>query len=109
VTIITSADGLTWQRRDSGTPGLLHGIAYGRGKFVAVGLAGLVLTSSNGMVWSEQDSGKLASLRSVTFGNDIFVAGRSLRSYSNVPRWSGLERGLFWRGRLALLRRVFQR
>jgi len=35
----TSTDGITWTKRDSGTPFSLCAIAYGKGLFVAVGNA----------------------------------------------------------------------
>src|SRR5206468_4335646 len=35
--ILTSADGVTWVQRHSGTAEALNGIAYGNGQFVAVG------------------------------------------------------------------------
>lgn len=52
----------------------LWGVAYGRGRYVAVGMNGLVLTSEDGRTWEpvllEVDS----NLWGVAFGQDLFVA-----------------------------------
>ena len=87
-TIITSADGLTWQRRDSGTAGLLHGITYGRGKFVAVGLAGLVLTSPAGNHLETAGREKTCVVSQRHFRQRRFCGSGPLRSHSNVAEWS---------------------
>ena len=42
-TILTSPDGVTWTRQESGTPNNLDGIAYGSGSFVAVGMNGTIV------------------------------------------------------------------
>jgi hypothetical protein len=44
-TLLTSLDGLTWQRVGSGTNRGLDGVTYGGGRFVAVGRYGVILTS----------------------------------------------------------------
>lgn len=41
--IVTSPDGVTWTRRDSGTPSNLTGVTYGDGAFVAVGSSGTII------------------------------------------------------------------
>jgi len=43
-TILTSPDGITWTLQTSGTSNTLYGIAYGNGRFVAVG-ENVILTS----------------------------------------------------------------
>lgn len=63
-----------WHIRDSGTDKDLHGVAYGQGRFVAVGEAGTILESPDGVTWSTVDSGTEARLDAVAFGNDVFVA-----------------------------------
>jgi hypothetical protein len=41
-----------WTIVDSGTKSDLSAAAYGRGKFIVVGLDGTILTSSDGRTWS---------------------------------------------------------
>ena len=43
--ILTSADGITWTERDSGTANSLLGVTCGDGTFVAVGEGGIILQS----------------------------------------------------------------
>jgi hypothetical protein len=54
--------------------GELAGVAYGKGLYVAVGSAGMLLTSSDGAHWTYQASGTLANLQGVTYGGGRFVA-----------------------------------
>ena len=60
-TILTSADGISWTVRTSGTTDDLVGVAYGNGTFVAVGSSfntvdgsynGTILTSADGITWT---------------------------------------------------------
>ena len=45
-----------------------HGVTYGNGVFIAVGIDGTILTSSdNGTTWTSMSSGTTASLYEVTF------------------------------------------
>ncbi len=44
-TFLTSRDGVTWTRRDSGTGQPLFGVTYGNGTFVAVGYNGTIIHS----------------------------------------------------------------
>ena len=46
-TIVTSADGVNWLLRQSGTQIVLNAIAYGNGHFVAVGDHGTILQSGS--------------------------------------------------------------
>jgi len=54
--ILSSEDGATWTVRANGyccsNPSLVWGLAYGSGRFVAVGHFGGVATSTNGIHWS---------------------------------------------------------
>jgi len=66
-----------WSPQDSGTTETLHGVAYGKGVFVAVGEAGTILRSTDyGQTWQSRSSEEVtvAGLRSVAFGNDLFMA-----------------------------------
>jgi hypothetical protein len=51
----------------------LNAVAYGNGRFVAVGNNGTIITSIDGDVWSLTASGTIA-LRSISWGNGRFVA-----------------------------------
>ena len=55
--IVTSADGLTWEKQDSRTTNWLAGIAWCGTQFVAVGAGATVLTSPDGFCWTVQDMG----------------------------------------------------
>lgn len=62
-------------RNPEPTDSVIGQIAFGAGKFVAVGTAGAVLTSTDGATWTEHDrlAGRPALSR-VLFGNGTFVA-----------------------------------
>ncbi len=84
--ILTSADGVTWTSRNSGTPvdTILYGVTHGNGKYVAMGyryvaatntIYGVILTSPDGVTWTSQSSGVPTNiLQGVTYGNGKFVA-----------------------------------
>lgn len=73
-TVLTSPDGLHWTGHDSGTDQWLMGVAWGAGKFVAVGAGGTILTSPDGAVWDTQTSNTTATLYGVAWGAGRFVA-----------------------------------
>jgi len=82
-TIVRSTNGTTWAPVTSGTTNNLAGVAYGGGKFVAVGYAGgngtcTVLTSTDGSTWTASNAGSaLASwqdLRHIVWANDRFLS-----------------------------------
>ena len=52
----------------------LEDVAYGDGKFVAVGQGGAIIRSTDGMTWELSTSGTLAWLRSAAYGGGQFVA-----------------------------------
>lgn len=52
----------------------LHGVAYGNGRFVAVGDVGTVITSPDGEQWNLVASGQGIGLSSVVFGGGRFIA-----------------------------------
>jgi hypothetical protein len=51
-----------------------NGVAYGNGRFVAVGAAGTITTSADGRTWAAANSGVIHDLACVAFGNGRFVA-----------------------------------
>jgi hypothetical protein len=82
-TIRRSTDGITWPLVTSGTTNNLASVAYGGGKFVAVGYAGgngscSVLISTDGNTWTDTSTGAgVASwqdLRHIAWANDRFLA-----------------------------------
>lgn len=48
-------------------------VAYGNGRFVAVGRAGTITTSTDGVAWSAANSGVNFSLSSIAYGSGRFV------------------------------------
>ena len=48
--------------------------SYGNGRFVAVGMLGLIVSSENGIKWSKHCISHYEMLYSVTYGNGVFVA-----------------------------------
>lgn len=63
----TATNGLVWTATASGTTRILHGVAYGQGKWVAVGNAGTILTSTGAPLWTwvARTSGTTKDLYSV--------------------------------------------
>ena len=52
----------------------LHGVAYGKGIFVAVGQGGTIMTSTNSHAWEHRESGTDKQLNQVIFAQDMFLA-----------------------------------
>ena len=83
--VVRSDDGVTWTSSSlpAGSGGLL-GLAFGAGRFVAVGELGLIYTSADAVTWSAAATGITTTLRAVTFADGLFVAtgdsGRVLTS-----------------------------
>lgn len=71
--IYTSDDGVTWQETAAIPYQWLHDVAYGNGKFVAVGSAGKILTSSDGETWTTHNvtypDGESTTLLSITYSD----------------------------------------
>ncbi|CAG7636807.1 hypothetical protein PAESOLCIP111_03786 [Paenibacillus solanacearum] len=74
-TILTSTNGSSWMKQNSGVMEQFNAVTYGNGKFVAVGMNGLVAYSINGVQWV---TGTIAldtpTLTSVSYGHGVFVA-----------------------------------
>ena len=112
-TVLTSPDGISWVEREIASSnannweaGLLNGITYGNGTFVAVGGAGTILASSDGIEWTSLALGSISPfLNGVTFGNNLFVAVSGARGGIAKPdpgmivtstdgiRWSSVALG----------------
>lgn len=87
--VVVSQDALQWSDRGLESPYKLNSVAYGNGRFLAVGTASVplpiyaraaVLTSSNALEWTELPSAlnQAAQPNRVAFGNDTFVISASL-------------------------------
>src|SRR2546422_3846010 len=83
-TIVTSADGVDWVLRQSGTTDWLSDIAYGNGEVVAVGgrsqdhcngcWEGTIVTSADGVNWVPRQAVKGFHFYQIAYGNGQFVA-----------------------------------
>lgn len=73
-TVLLAKDGEGFQQVHQGKDQRgLWGVAYGKGRFLAVGMAGLALTSQDGASWHPLDLGIEANLWGVAFAQDRFV------------------------------------
>lgn len=98
-TILTSPDGITWTKRNSGFPTRwLVGVGYGNGLWVAVGGTasitennGLILTSTDGITWTPRITSG-TRINNVVYGNGTFVAvddaGGRWTSLDGITGWS---------------------
>jgi len=85
-----------WFVFPSGTSNTLHGVAYGNGLWVVVGVNGTILTSENGTSWTSRTSGTPFTLQGVAYADGLWVAvgdkGTILTSTNGTswtPRTSG--------------------
>jgi hypothetical protein len=87
-----STDGESFEVVDLGVPGKLNDVAYGDGRYVAIGSGGSLFTSPDGAKWTTQDSGVTLNLVSVTHGNGRFVVvagfGSPLLESSDGVTWT---------------------
>ncbi|HRE08054.1 MAG TPA: BACON domain-containing carbohydrate-binding protein, partial [Opitutaceae bacterium] len=73
--LATSPDGATWTLRSSLTsPDTANAIAYGAGRFVAVGLNGTIVSSADGVAWIKAPSLTGRQLFDVTWNGSTFLA-----------------------------------
>ncbi len=86
-----SADGVFWSGATVPALGKLRAIAYGGGKFVAVGYGGTILTSTDVVNWTSQAAGTTERLDGVVWTGSQFVVvsetGRVLSSSDGI-NWS---------------------
>ena len=68
----TSSGGLN--TIDTGISFMANGIAYGNGKYIAVGYNGKIYSSTNKTTWAEETSGVNVYLSGIAYGNGKFVA-----------------------------------
>jgi hypothetical protein len=79
--VLTSADGTTWKRKNSGAYLDLRSIVYGDGRFVGVGNGGTIVTCSNDTTWILGYCAIVTGFLSVTYDSNQFV---SVGSYSEL-------------------------
>lgn len=77
-TIITSADGKTWIKSESGIRNDLFCINYNENQYAVVGSKGVILTSSDGVGWISRTSGTTRDLYSVDYGGGQYVVVGSM-------------------------------
>lgn len=71
---MVEAQALAWGLHSAPTSENLDGLAWGGGKFVAVGTGGVVLTSPDGVSWFKHHSGTGQHLHEVAWSGNRFVA-----------------------------------
>jgi len=72
--VLRSTDTIHWTCHSSGTLSSLYAIAFGCGRFVAVGNEGAVVTSTDGATWMVLNSPTDERLRSIVFAKGLFLA-----------------------------------
>ena len=94
-TILQSTDGTRWTARTSGTSAQLNDVAFGAGRFVAVGNTaggvGTTLVSDNATTWTPVSVPAAVSLNGVRFANDLWISvGASGRIFTsaNTTAWT---------------------
>jgi hypothetical protein len=69
--IATSADGINWTFRTTGTKDNVNNVHYGGNQFVAVGNNGLIMTSKTGIYWTRRSSGVTAALQGIVWSENF--------------------------------------
>jgi len=86
--MVSSKDGVIWKKvetdaADYGYQDTLQNIAYGSGKFVAVGTSGRMAYSDDGENWTIISDVLETSIYQITYGGGKFIAGQGgYRAYS---------------------------
>ena len=97
-----SSDGADWQVVETGGTEPLYSLAYGDGRYIAVGRRGVVLVSDNGESWAQHSLGDTWIVDSIAFNGNHFVAvhyGELWASYDGeiwerLPQPEGVPNGL---------------
>ena len=72
-TVLTSVDGVSWVKTNSGITAHLNGVCYGDGCFLAVGYSGSIIASPDGTVWTKLVSGTSEALYSAVYAGGRYV------------------------------------
>jgi hypothetical protein len=107
--IVSYDDGRTWVAVRSPVEVNLRGVAYGGGRWVAVGDKGAAATSTDAVHWSAVELGSTAGFRAITYADGRWIAGGSLGTVlvstdgartwvpvpidTQVPFWGATSRG----------------
>jgi hypothetical protein len=101
--IVSRDDGRTWARVSSSVGSNLRGVAYGGGRWLAVGDLGAAATSTDGVHWTAVDLGSVGAFRAVTYARGAWVAGANegtvLVSTDEMRTWRRAQIGTtvpFW-------------
>jgi len=112
-TILRSTDGAAWSLIASGVTHGINEVAYGSGKYIAVG-DGPILSSTDGTAWSPVSTPFSAHFFSVAYVNNLFVAigeagavatsaDGTTWSFANLPGNPGLNRATFGAGNYVIV------
>lgn len=73
--VYTSSNGSDWSQQSLNVSGIkgLDKVAFGNGKFMAVGDGGAIIESTDGVAWTAVPSGTTIQLTGVDYGNGLFV------------------------------------
>ena len=88
--MMTSTDGATWTITPTNQPHNLYSLAFGNGKYVAVGSYGTIATSPDGLTWSVVNEPTGHTLYSVnTNGSQFLAIGSDRQTYhsNNGSDW----------------------
>lgn len=88
---------LRWMHRNSGVKEDLFDVAWGNGRFVAVGEDGVIVTSPDSRTWTRAEAPVEAALKGVCFGNGFFVAvgdGGTAAISQDGSQWMVRESGV---------------
>lgn len=100
--IMYSNDGINWIQVSNTTFGseMIFDIAYGNGRFVAVGANGKIAYSTDGINWIAllDEAFGFSNILTITYGDDKFVAGSgsSRIAYSSTLRIAYSSNGINW-------------
>jgi len=89
-----NADGSYLNKYRWAQTGNLHGVAYGNGVYVAVGVTAagtaLILSSTDGETWTDRSYGLVCSLKGIAFNGTYFVA------IGTNDKWASSPNGVSW-------------
>lgn len=64
---------LSWDSINDITDADLTAVAYGAGKYVAVGTSGTIVSSTDGVSWKQVHTGEYSTLNGITWAGDMFI------------------------------------
>lgn len=92
--VTVAVDVANWTSRTSPTTSTLLDITWSGSKFVAVGMAGVIVTSNDGVNWVSRDSGFNTPLAAVIWdGSQFVVVGGIVLTSADGIAWTGHPAG----------------